>query len=111
MNLPGTGRFSGRGVEKHVRPLKRPPPVEPGWYDVMMSGLTIRPRWVRFAGRRLRRNLRRALRGHDRGATMLEWTLLLAAVALPSYLVVRLGLATLFAHYQLVTTVNGLPFP
>ncbi len=42
---------------------------------------------------------------------MLEWTLLLAAVALPSYFVVQLGLATLFAHYRLVTTVNGLPFP
>ena len=42
---------------------------------------------------------------------MLEWTLLLAAIALPSYLIILLGLKVLFAHYQLVTTLNGLPFP
>lgn len=47
----------------------------------------------------------------QRGATMLEWLLLLGAVAIPSYFIIQVGLATLFAHYQLVTTLNGLPLP
>lgn len=42
---------------------------------------------------------------------MLEWVLLLAAVALPSYFIIQTGLAILFAHYRLVTTINGLPLP
>lgn len=42
---------------------------------------------------------------------MLEWLLLLAVVALPSYFIIQLALATLFAHYRLVTTINGLPLP
>lgn len=45
------------------------------------------------------------------GATALEWTLLLAAIALPSYAIIRIGLATLVAHYEMITTLNGLPFP
>ena len=64
--------------------------------------------------RRLRHCWRRwtaPLRGGERGATMLEWVLLLAAVALPSYFIIQLGLQTVFGHYQLVTTINGLPFP
>jgi len=65
----------------------------------------------------LRRARRRAAvwigRRHrdQRGATMLEWTLLLAAIALPSYFIIRLALAALVGHYRLVTTVNSLPFP
>ncbi|MEM7624875.1 MAG: hypothetical protein AAF333_04525 [Planctomycetota bacterium] len=42
---------------------------------------------------------------------MLEWVLLLAAIALPSYVIIRLGLDLLYTHYRLVTTLNGLPFP
>lgn len=42
---------------------------------------------------------------------MFEWVLLLGAVAIPSYFIIQIGLATLFAHYQLVTTINGLPLP
>ncbi len=42
---------------------------------------------------------------------MLEWLLLLVVVALPSYFIIQLGLETLFAHYRLVTTMNGLPLP
>lgn len=42
---------------------------------------------------------------------MLEWTLLLGAVAIPAYFIIQLGLETLFAHYRLVTTLNGLPLP
>ena len=47
----------------------------------------------------------------ETGATTLEWVLLLAAIAVPSYWIVRLAIMTLVGHYQLVTTMNGLPFP
>lgn len=47
----------------------------------------------------------------DRGATMLEWCLLLAAVVLPAWVIIRMGLATLAGHYGLVTTINQMPFP
>lgn len=47
----------------------------------------------------------------DRGATMLEWCLLLAAVAIPAWIIIRIGLATLAGHYGLVTTINQMPFP
>lgn len=51
------------------------------------------------------------LRRDCRGATTLEWAMLLAAIALPAYGMIRLGLATLVAHYQMAATLNGLPFP
>ncbi|MHC4993541.1 MAG: hypothetical protein ACYTGQ_00660 [Planctomycetota bacterium] len=41
----------------------------------------------------------------------LEWAMLLAVVALPSYLIIRLALAALVGHYQMMTTLNALPFP
>ena len=47
----------------------------------------------------------------DRGATMLEWCLLLAAVVLPAWVIIRIGLNTLAGHYGLVTTMNQMPFP
>lgn len=47
----------------------------------------------------------------DRGATMLEWCLLLAAVVIPAWVIIRMGLNTLAAHYGLVTTINQMPFP
>ena len=62
----------------------------------------------------LRRRIRRTvlkLHRRVRGATALEWTLLLAAIALPSYFLVLLGLNILTAHYDLLRTVNALPFP
>jgi len=61
--------------------------------------------------RRLRVAWRRLRRGGERGSTMLEWVLLLAVVAFPSYFIIQLGLQALFGHYRLITTVNGLPFP
>ena len=66
---------------------------------------------LRRSLRRLTRTVLRQLRHGERGATMLEWVLLLAAVALPSYFIIQLGLQTVFGHYQLITTINGLPFP
>ena len=47
----------------------------------------------------------------DRGATMLEWCLLLAAVVIPAWVIIRVGLNILSAHYGLVTTINQMPFP
>ncbi len=65
----------------------------------------------------IRRARRRAavvigrLHRDNRGATMLEWVLLLAAIALPSYFIMQLALAALVGHYRMVTTINSLPFP
>lgn len=42
---------------------------------------------------------------------MLEWCLLLAAVVIPVWVIIRIGLATLAGHYGLVTTINQMPFP
>ena len=55
----------------------------------------------------------RAWRFHSEedGATALEWTLLLAAIAVPSYWIIKLALNTLIAHYQMMTAINALPFP
>ena len=47
----------------------------------------------------------------DRGATMIEWTLLLAAIVLPAIVIFRYGLITLAGHYGLITTMNQMPFP
>lgn len=59
--------------------------------------------------RLLRARLRRLYRD-DRGATMLEWCLLLAAIAVPSLVLINYGLALLSAHHGLVTTLNQMPF-
>lgn len=63
-------------------------------------------RILRLCRRRVQRRL-----ADDRGATMLEWALLLAAIALPSYFLIALMLNVLGGHYQLISTINGLPFP
>ena len=70
------------------------------------------PAWrtVRVVSQRTWRRLRRRL-ADQRGQTMLEWTLLLVVIALPSYVFVRTGVEILIAHYEMVTTLNGLPFP
>ena len=53
----------------------------------------------------------RNLAKNQRGATMLEWTLLLAAIALPSYFIINMVLSALVGQYRMMTTLNGLPFP
>lgn len=45
------------------------------------------------------------------GATTLEWALLLAAIALPSYYIIRATMTLLVDHYRMMTAINGLPFP
>lgn len=57
-----------------------------------------------------RRDLQESLRDEE-GATTLEWTLLLAAIALPSWVIIRIALATLVAYYQMSVTLLGLPTP
>lgn len=47
----------------------------------------------------------------DRGATTMEWCLLLAMIAIPAWIIIRQGLFTLAGHYGLVTTMNQMPFP
>jgi hypothetical protein len=51
------------------------------------------------------------LAGDDRGATTLEWTLLLVALGIPAYWFAKLALDTLVAYDGMITTINGLPFP
>ncbi|MBI1373299.1 MAG: hypothetical protein GC159_11265 [Phycisphaera sp.] len=51
------------------------------------------------------------LRRDESGATTLEWALLLATIGIPSFYVIRLAMETLVGHYQMMTTVNSLPFP
>lgn len=60
--------------------------------------------------RRRLRKLRFRLLG-DRGATTLEFALLLAAVVLPSYAIIRLGLQLVAEHFRLIATLNALPTP
>ena len=65
--------------------------------------LTPRPRM------RLQR-LRRLL-AEQAGATTLEWALLLGVIAIPSYYIIQMALNVLVTHYQMITTLNALPFP
>lgn len=51
------------------------------------------------------------LSGNQGGATTLEWTLLLVAMALPSYLLIKISLDILLAHYRMISFINSLPFP
>jgi hypothetical protein len=59
---------------------------------------------------RLRARLIRAA-GDEDGATTLEYALLLAAIAIPSYWGIKFALAALVGHYQMMTLINSLPFP
>ncbi|MEM1097215.1 MAG: hypothetical protein AAGH92_00365 [Planctomycetota bacterium] len=47
----------------------------------------------------------------DRGATSLEFALLLAVIVLPSYVVIRLALELVAEHFRLIVTLNALPLP
>ena len=60
--------------------------------------------------RRLKRALRR-LHHDQRGATSLEFVLLLAGFGLPAFFLIRLGMDILMAHYRMITTLNALPLP
>ena len=47
----------------------------------------------------------------ETAATTLEWALLLAAIALPSYYILSIALETLIGHYRMITTITALPLP
>lgn len=47
----------------------------------------------------------------ESGATTLEWSLLLATVAIPSYALIQLALAYLTDLYRAKAMLNALPFP
>ena len=47
----------------------------------------------------------------ERAATTLEWALLLAAIGLPSYFIIRIAFDALVGYYRMMTTLNSLPFP
>lgn len=49
--------------------------------------------------------------GDERGATTLEWALLLAAVAIPSLIILMIAMGALTSHYKMMTLLNSLPFP
>ena len=47
----------------------------------------------------------------SRGQMTIEWALVLVGVALPFYFVFRICLDLLVAHFQMLTFLQGLPFP
>ncbi len=47
----------------------------------------------------------------QRGATTLEWALLLAGIGLPAVVIMISALNLLVAHYRMMTLLNSLPFP
>lgn len=53
----------------------------------------------------------RKLLADQRGASSMEWALLLGVIAIPSYFIIQSALSALVAHYQMITTLNALPFP
>ena len=66
---------------------------------------------MREALANMRRRLKTAAHRDETGATTLEWALLLAAIALPSYWLMQLAMNVLIGHYRMMTTLNALPFP
>ena len=47
----------------------------------------------------------------ESGQATVEWTLLIAAFGLPMIWVFTMMLATLAAHYRMITCMISLPFP
>ena len=48
---------------------------------------------------------------NQEGSTTLEFALLLAAFVLPSYFIIKMLLGLLLSYYQMMSTLNSLPFP
>ncbi len=53
----------------------------------------------------------RSLWSDESGGSMLEFALLVAAIAIPMYLVFSVALSTMMGHYAMMTFLNGWPFP
>jgi hypothetical protein len=54
---------------------------------------------------------RTGVHADDRGATALEWALLLVVMAIPAYFLFSLAMAIMVQHYHMLTTLNALPLP
>jgi hypothetical protein len=72
--------------------------------SVMHEGLAL-------AGCDDRASLLKRLWREQVGATTLEYGLLLAAIALPSYVIFRQALLLLVFQYRMIVELNSLPFP
>jgi|GEM_PF-5399044 len=64
---------------------------------------------IKPSGRKIGR--RRLTARRATAATMLETMLLLAAIAIPSYAIIRLALRALLGFYHMMVTLIELPFP
>lgn len=53
----------------------------------------------------------RALLTDEQGTTSLEYVLLIGAIAIPSIYLFDLTVSALVAYYQMMTSLNALPFP
>ena len=51
------------------------------------------------------------LHRHMRGASTLEWTLVVGTVAIPFYAIIHLALSVLVKYYQMSMDFVGMPFP
>ena len=69
----------------------------------MLAACRVRARWARRKWA--------ALHSDEGGATSLEWVLVLAAIALPSYFIILAALDALIAYYQMANTLLALPLP
>ena len=56
-------------------------------------------------------NRLRRLTVEEGGQVTIEWALVMAAVALPFVVIFRVCLEIIVAHFQMVTFLQGLPFP
>lgn len=66
--------------------------------------------WNNLCRSLLGRSLRRLV-CEEKGATTLEWAMLLMAIAIPSVTILAFSLDLLVRHYRMLTAVNSLPFP
>ena len=57
------------------------------------------------------RNRLRRLTVEEGGQMTIDWALVMAAVALPFVVILRVCLAIIVAHFQMVTFLQSLPFP
>ena len=57
------------------------------------------------------RQRRRRLVRDESAATTLEWALLLAVVALPSFVTIKMLRGMLTDYYRMQNLLNSLPFP
>jgi len=67
-------------------------------------------RWVRRLIFR-RSMVGKAFHRDRRGATSLEYCLLIAAIGIPTYLIIFMAFDLIVSYYEMSSTLNALPFP